>query len=119
MIISTRSSVGPSLAYVRRNSPLRCALIDTYTSNKLFYKTLNGYHWNFFDIDAEEFEEITGIDWEDRLLLIEINDTKTPHAGWVDISFLYEKRGNLEMAKKYDKPLPQWELNRQIIDYVY
>jgi hypothetical protein len=23
------------------------------------------------------------------------------------------------MAKKYDKPLPQWELNRQIIDEVY
>jgi hypothetical protein len=67
----------------------------------------------------EEFEEITGIDWEDRLLLIEINDTKTPHAGWIDISFLYEKRGDLEMAKKYDKPLPQWELNRQIIDEVY
>lgn len=37
----------------------------------------------------EEFEEITGIDWEDRLLLIEINDTKNPHAGWIDISFLY------------------------------
>ena len=67
----------------------------------------------------EEFEEITGIDWEDRLLLIEINDTKTPHAGWIDISFLYEKRGNLEMAKKYDNPLPKWELERTFIDYVH
>ena len=46
-------------------------------------------------------------------------NTTTPHAGWYKISLLYKKRGDLEMAKKYDKPLPQWEKNREIIDYVY
>ena len=67
----------------------------------------------------EEFEEIVGVDWEDRLEFIQIINTMTPHAGWVDISFLYEKRGHLEMAKTYDKPLPKWELERTFIDYVY
>ena len=67
----------------------------------------------------EEFEEITGFEWDERLEFIQIMNTMTPHAGWIDISFLYEKRNDLEMAKKYDKPLPQWELNRQIIDEVY
>lgn len=67
----------------------------------------------------EEFEEITGFEWDERLEFIQIMNTTTPHAGWIDISFLYEKRNDLEMAKKYDKPLPQWEKNREIIDYVY
>jgi hypothetical protein len=67
----------------------------------------------------EEFEEITGFEWDERLEFIQIMNTMTPHAGWYKISLLYEKRGDLEMAKKYDKPLPQWELNRQIIDEVY
>jgi hypothetical protein len=67
----------------------------------------------------EEFEEITGFEWDERLEFIQIMNTMTPHAGWIDISFLYEKRNDLEMAKKYDKPLPQWEKNREIIDYVY
>ncbi len=31
-------------------------LIDTYTANKLFYKTADGYHWDFFEIDADAFE---------------------------------------------------------------
>lgn len=47
----------------------------------------------------EEFEEITGFEWDERLEFIQIINTMTPHAGWVDISFLYEKRGYLEMAK--------------------
>ena len=32
-------------------------MIDTHTCNKLFYKTADGYHWNFFDIDAGGFEK--------------------------------------------------------------
>jgi hypothetical protein len=47
----------PEISKITKNVLKDHLLIDTYTSNKLFYKTLNGYHWNFFDIDAEEFEE--------------------------------------------------------------
>ena len=32
--------------------------IDTHTANKLYYPIHGGYNWNFFDIDAEKFEDV-------------------------------------------------------------
>lgn len=32
-------------------------IIDTHTYNKLLYKTTDGYRWNFFDIEADLFED--------------------------------------------------------------
>ena len=47
----------PEISKITKNVLKDNLLIDTHTSNKLFYKTANGYHWDFFDMDVEKFEE--------------------------------------------------------------
>ena len=47
----------PEITKITKSTLTDDMLIDTHTSNKLFYPTPDGYNWNFFDIEAEKFED--------------------------------------------------------------
>lgn len=46
----------PEIGKITKNVIKDNLLIDTHTCNKLYYKTSDGYHWDFFEIDEEDFE---------------------------------------------------------------
>ena len=46
----------PEISKITKNIIKDKLLIDTHTCNKLYYKTSDGYHWDFFEIDEEDFE---------------------------------------------------------------
>jgi hypothetical protein len=46
----------PEISKITKNVIKDKLLIDTHTCNKLYYKTSDGYHWDFFEIDEEDFE---------------------------------------------------------------
>lgn len=46
----------PEIGKITKNVIKDHLLIDTHTCNKLYYKTSDGYHWDFFEIDEEDFE---------------------------------------------------------------
>ena len=48
-------------------------LIDTHSSNKLLYRTPNGYRWNFFDIEANVFEETIDSFYDESIMPFEIS----------------------------------------------
>ena len=48
-------------------------IIDSYDFNKLLYKTLEGYRWNFYDIPVDEFEFVIGQLYNDLIKPFEID----------------------------------------------
>ena len=48
-------------------------IIDSYDLNKLLYKTLEGYRWNFYDIPVDEFEFVIGQLYNDLIKPFEID----------------------------------------------
>lgn len=57
----------PEIPKITKSTLKDVMLIDTYTSNKLFYNTPNGYKWNFFDIDVKDFESISDGFYHDNI----------------------------------------------------
>ena len=47
----------PEISKITKNILKDNLLLDS-TGGKLFYKTTNGFHWNFFDIDVDDFEKV-------------------------------------------------------------
>ena len=47
----------PEITKITKSTLTDDMLIDTHPDNKLFYPTPDGYNWNFFDIEAEKFED--------------------------------------------------------------
>ena len=77
----------PEIGRITKNVLNDRLLIDTYTSNKLFYKTPDGYHWNFFDIDAEEFDKTIDDFYDENIKPFEIGY----HNGIEHYNELYSK----------------------------
>ena len=48
----------PEVNKITKNILQNKLLIDTHSSNKLLYRTLTGYHWNFFEIEEISFDDI-------------------------------------------------------------
>lgn len=48
-------------------------IIDSYDFNKLLYKTLEGYRWNFYDIPVDEFEFVIRQLYNDLIKPFEID----------------------------------------------
>lgn len=46
----------PEISKITKNVLNDNLLIDTHMSNKLFYQKGDGHHWDFLDIDLDEFE---------------------------------------------------------------
>ena len=63
----------PEITKITKSTLEDVMLIDTYTSNKMYYPTPHGYEWNFFDIDVQEFESIIDGFYHDHIVPFEIS----------------------------------------------
>ena len=63
----------PEIAKITKKALEDDMLIDTHSSNKLLYRTPNGYRWNFFDIEADVFEETIDRFYEESIKPFEIS----------------------------------------------
>ena len=60
----------PEINKITKNTIEDVMLIDTHTSNKLFYNTPDGYEWDFMGIDIEKFENTIDGFYNENIMII-------------------------------------------------